>query len=107
MSERLKLKKTGSKVRLSPFMFVLIIIVCIVIGYGIAFAAKDYILPKQNCVPEKDLQYFIDLSNEFQGSYASCLKDNWALKMLCDQQTAQVSNTTKIAPVSNGPSMIN
>jgi len=84
--ERLKLNKSGSsKIKISPVLLVVIVAISLAIGFG--FGQKGDITGNvvgPNCIPEDELQYFIDLGNSFRNDYYECVQEAWALKFSCN-----------------------
>ena len=103
MAEKLKLKKTGNKVRMHVAVLILVIVASIAAGYAASSFIKNPIQvnqnmtitfnsPNTNCIPQADLDFFINQSNQFQDYYKQCVADAWQLKMQYSQQLAKLNN---------------
>ena len=88
--EKFKLK-TGSRrlVRVHPAIFAILLIAAIAVGF---VAGQKGIGSGVNCIPQQDLQYFINKANSFQEDYQKCVQDAWALHLICKTQTAGYKN---------------
>lgn len=91
MAENLRLnKRDKSKIRLSIAVLIAVILASMAAGY--VLAQKTAITGKavqENCIPQSDLQYFINQSNIFQNAYYKCEEDLWTLNFAYKQATVK------------------
>lgn len=92
--EELRLKKGGSKMRIHVVLFVLVLVIALVAGYLAGQASiGSSIFDKENCIPQNDLQFFMDKANQNYEDYAGCVSDAWTLQLACKAQVDAWRNT--------------
>ncbi len=96
--EKLRLRKTGSKMNLRINAIVLAVLLIVAIAVGYVVGSKGVITGKSvgACIPQKDFQFFIDKSNIVQADYQKCVSDLWALQFTYRQQTGAVPSKVNI-----------
>ncbi|MBN2420693.1 hypothetical protein JXB27_00260 [Candidatus Woesearchaeota archaeon] len=90
---RLK-RKSGSEVKMHMVLLVVLLIAAVVAGFFAGKAnAGTSSTGDENCIPQKDLQFFIDKANKADEDYAKCVQDAWTLHLLCKAQVDAWQNT--------------
>lgn len=85
-------------------MHLVVLILVLLVSLAIGFILGQKGIPGmsitgnvvKNCIPQSDLDFFIDKANEFQEDYAKCVQDAWALQLTCKMaKVPPVVNATK------------
>jgi hypothetical protein len=97
---RLKTAKSKSRVRLHIVSFVVFLFIALAVGFVVGQQSPDIAgaAVKEACIPQSEFEYFLTRYNALQEDYQGCVRDAWALQLICKQNGAKFtqpnSNTT-------------